>query len=96
MSGNGEARGERSGRSFHLGDRVRVQVARVDLDDKKIDLELVDSEPPRRTKSKTRTKPQTKAKTQARSKRAGGDSRRQGATAKPKSSAKTGLRRRRR
>ncbi|MCB1679642.1 MAG: ribonuclease R [Halioglobus sp.] len=88
--------GERSGRSFHLGDRVRVQVARVDLDDKKIDLELVDSEPPRRTKSKTRTKPQTKAKTQARSKRAGGDSRRQGATAKPKSSAKTGLRRRRR
>jgi len=37
--------GERSGRSFKLGGSVHVQVARVDLDDKKIDLELVDSEP---------------------------------------------------
>ena len=35
--------GERSGRSFNLGDAVRVQVARVDLDDKKIDLELLSS-----------------------------------------------------
>jgi ribonuclease R len=42
--------GERSGRSFQLGGRVRVQVARVDLDDKKIDLELIDSQPPRKTK----------------------------------------------
>ena len=40
--------GERSGRSFQLGGRVRVQVARVDLDDKKIDLELIDSQPPRK------------------------------------------------
>jgi len=40
--------GERSGRSFQLGGSVRVQVARVDLDDKKIDLELVDSQPPRK------------------------------------------------
>ena len=41
----GKARltGERSGRSFNLGDVVSVQVARVDLDDKKIDLELLDS-----------------------------------------------------
>ena len=37
--------GERSGRSFQLGGAVRVQVARVDLDDKKIDLELIDSQP---------------------------------------------------
>jgi len=37
--------GERSGRSFNLGDAVRVQVARVDLDDKKIDLELLDVKP---------------------------------------------------
>jgi ribonuclease R len=36
--------GERSGRSFNLGDAVRVQVARVDLDDKKIDLELLGSQ----------------------------------------------------
>ena len=33
--------GERSGKSFRLGDRVQVQVARVDLDDRKIDFELV-------------------------------------------------------
>jgi len=44
--------GERSGRSFQLGGRVRVQVARVDLDDKKIDLELVDSKPPRKSKGR--------------------------------------------
>ena len=37
--------GERSGRSFALGGKVKVQVARVDLDDKKIDLELLDSSP---------------------------------------------------
>jgi ribonuclease R len=35
--------GERSGRSFQLGDDVTVQVARVDLDDRKIDLEMVAS-----------------------------------------------------
>jgi ribonuclease R len=34
--------GERSGRTFKLGGKLRVQVARVDLDDKKIDLEMVD------------------------------------------------------
>jgi ribonuclease R len=33
--------GERSGKSFRLGDRVQVQVARVDLDDRKIDFDLV-------------------------------------------------------
>lgn len=33
--------GEKSGRSYQLGDRVTVQVTRVDLDDRKIDLELV-------------------------------------------------------
>jgi ribonuclease R len=35
--------GERSGRSFNLGDAVKVQVARVDLDEKKIDLELLEA-----------------------------------------------------
>ncbi|ARN74384.1 ribonuclease R [Oceanicoccus sagamiensis] len=34
--------GERTGTSFQLGDSVKVQVARVSLDDKKIDLELVE------------------------------------------------------
>ncbi|MFL9814483.1 ribonuclease R [Stutzerimonas sp. VN223-3] len=33
--------GERSGRSFRLGDRVEVRVMRVDLDERKIDFELI-------------------------------------------------------
>ncbi len=37
--------GERSGRSFRLGDQVRVQVARVDLDDRKIDFEMAKDQP---------------------------------------------------
>lgn len=40
--------GERSGRSFRLGDSVEVRVIRVDLDDRKIDFELVESQPPSR------------------------------------------------
>ncbi|WP_261842158.1 ribonuclease R [Aliamphritea ceti] len=32
--------GERSGKSFRLGDKLRVQVVRVDLDERKIDFEL--------------------------------------------------------
>ncbi|MFK8049218.1 MAG: ribonuclease R [Halioglobus sp.] len=43
--------GERSGRSFQLGGKVRVMVARVDLDDKKIDLEFVDASPSPKSKS---------------------------------------------
>jgi ribonuclease R len=34
--------GERSGRVFQLGDRIKVQVTRVSLDDRKIDFELVE------------------------------------------------------
>ncbi|POB05051.1 ribonuclease R [Halopseudomonas oceani] len=37
--------GERSGRRFRLGDSVRVQVARVDLDDRKIDFEMAQDKP---------------------------------------------------
>lgn len=33
--------GERTGKTYRLGDRVRVIVARVDLDERKVDLELV-------------------------------------------------------
>jgi len=36
--------GERTGTTYRLGDEVRVRVVRVDLDDRKIDLELEDSE----------------------------------------------------
>jgi len=37
--------GEHTGRTFRLGDQVRVRVVRVDLDDRKIDLELEESLP---------------------------------------------------
>ena len=33
--------GERTGESFHMGDRVQVQVSRVDMDEHKIDLQLL-------------------------------------------------------
>ncbi|MBK6651082.1 MAG: ribonuclease R [Betaproteobacteria bacterium] len=36
-----ELRGERTGIRYHIGDRVRVQVSRVDLDGRKIDFRLV-------------------------------------------------------
>ena len=36
--------GEHSHKSYRLGDPVRVRVARVDLDDKKIDFEMLDDE----------------------------------------------------
>lgn len=34
--------GEKSGRSYRLGDRLQVRVARVDMQDRKIDFDLVD------------------------------------------------------
>lgn len=37
--------GERSGRSFRLGDSVSVKVMRVDLDERKIDFELAQEQP---------------------------------------------------
>lgn len=54
--------GERSGRSYKLGGHVRVQVARVDLDDKKIDLELIDAKPAGKGKSGKRSGEQNKPK----------------------------------
>lgn len=36
--------GERSGQVYRLGDSLRVQVARVDLDERKIDFEPIESE----------------------------------------------------
>ncbi len=38
-------KGERTGMSYRLGDGVTVQVARVDLDERKIDFELADDKP---------------------------------------------------
>ncbi len=68
--------GESSGRSFRLGDSIRVKVARVDLDERKIDFVLVDSAPAKpgskplstrkksaQSTSKPGAKPADKAKT---------------------------------
>jgi ribonuclease R len=44
--------GERSGNVYRLGDEVKVRVVRVDLDDKKIDLELAENDPRPMKKSK--------------------------------------------
>ncbi len=47
-------KGERSGMSYRLGDGVSVQVARVDLDDRKIDFELADDQPKPQRKARKR------------------------------------------
>ncbi len=82
--------GERSGRSFQLGDSVRVQVARVDLDDRKIDFEMIDAGPAKKARGKGKgaarddaAKPSKKGKKQDKK------------AAPRKSGGKTGLRRRR-
>lgn len=46
--------GERSGKVYRLGDSLRIRVARVDLDERKIDFELVERE--RSDKSERRTR----------------------------------------
>ncbi len=44
--------GERTGRSFRLGDAVSVQVVRVDLEERRIDFELASHESARRPRNK--------------------------------------------
>jgi ribonuclease R len=75
--------GERSGRSYRLGGRVRVQVARVDLDDKKIDLELIETPSATRNKAGKPRKRKADADTPA-----AGAPRKKASTAKPKAAAK--------
>lgn len=48
--------GERTGVRYRLGDRVKVSVARVDLDEKKIDLELLQKKSNRKASRKRRRK----------------------------------------
>ena len=47
-------RGERSGRTYRLGDRIRVRVTRVDLDDRKIDFEPESRAPDSKTRKPRR------------------------------------------
>ncbi|GAB3273398.1 ribonuclease R [Parahaliea aestuarii] len=84
--------GERSGRIFKLGGRVKVQVARVDLDDKKIDLELIDSKPP--GKKSSSPKPVRKSAGKRRDGGSKGGARKSGGAKKPGTGkGKTGMRR---
>ncbi len=58
--GNGQLIGERTGEAFGMGDVVVVQVARVDVDERKIDFELVSHSPLRRARrKKVKTKKHT-------------------------------------
>jgi ribonuclease R len=81
--------GERTGRSFQLGGAVRVQVARVDLDDRKIDLELIEAEPVVKGKAKKSSGSPAKKGDKK------GDKKDKKSSTARKSKGKTGLRRRR-
>ncbi len=84
--------GERTGRSFSLGASVRVRVARVDLDDRKIDLEMTDAGPSRKSRSKSRSKSRYKSKPKPNSKKnakSDSKSKRGGAAKRGERTAKT-------
>ena len=51
-------KGERTGKVYYLGDRVKVRVDRVDMERVRIDLSLVsdESKPKKPAKKKTKTK----------------------------------------
>ncbi|RLA42417.1 MAG: ribonuclease R, partial [Gammaproteobacteria bacterium] len=83
--------GERSGRSFSLGDSVHVQVARVDLDDKKIDLELIDNSPSSKGKKHRKGDGQPgKKKPKSQGKSTGGSKPKSKAGKKPRKPRKPG------
>jgi len=86
--------GERSGGSYRLGGRVRVRVARVDLDDRKIDLEMIE-EKKSRGRGGSRRAAQAEGKPAAA--RKGGDNKKKGeqTRGKRKPGGKSGARRRR-
>ena len=63
-------RGERTGKTYHLSDVVKVKVVRVDLDDRKIDFELADAvKGERKQKSKRSSKSRRGSSKRKRSKR---------------------------
>ncbi|MDX1490329.1 MAG: ribonuclease R [Pseudohongiellaceae bacterium] len=55
--------GERSGKVFHLGDEIQVKVARVDLDERKIDLVMAGDDEAPGVDSKKRSSGKGRAKT---------------------------------
>ncbi len=55
-------RGERTGKQYRLGDEIRIKVARVNLDDRKIDFELPDSEKETPAGQDQNDKPRSKKK----------------------------------
>ncbi len=83
--------GELTGRSYRLGDRLQVLVARVNMEDRKIDFDLVDSGDDGKEIAKTRRKDGRKKKGKDGGKKRGkaGD-RRAKKTGKGKTSGKPG------
>ncbi|MBY5924626.1 MULTISPECIES: ribonuclease R [unclassified Halomonas] len=87
-------KGERTGTSYRLGDGVTVQVARVDLDERKIDFEMADDKPrPRRAPRKRRGEPASKASETGHAK--AGKRGKDGASSEAEAPKKKGGRRRR-
>ncbi len=82
--------GERTGTRYRLGDRVRVKVARVDLDSAKIDFVLADAMPPRRGVNAAVNQPKTAAKPAAKAKPAAARTTPKKAVAKPAGKPKQG------
>jgi ribonuclease R len=83
--------GERSRTVFQLGDSITVQVARVSLDDKKIDLELAGGAPSRKQRraSNTEDKPKRKGKKTSDKPAKKTDSKKKAATKKKHAAKKT-------
>ncbi len=57
--------GERTGRVFRLGDQITVQVAAVNLDDRKIDFQPVESKNKRKSKARSKKKTYSRKKSAA-------------------------------
>lgn len=65
--------GERTGKIFRIGDPVKIRVSKVDLDERRIDFELVEhlieKEEPKKAKPKKRKKEKSKKETEGRKNR---------------------------
>ncbi|MDY7025097.1 MAG: ribonuclease R [Pseudomonadota bacterium] len=85
--------GERSKTVYGIGQSVQVMVAGVSMDDRKIDLELVGSDAPKDTSSKTRSKRKNSKRDQLKSGEATrSDNRNAGAKSSAKPGTKSGSR----